>query len=312
MNQQREISRLHYLFDNDHPDQVWINAKEIIRRINPNYDFTILSELFRDVVDLYYGDYPGYLKVKTPYHDLRHTMDVFLCVLRLMHGYRLSGAYLAEHEVTVVALSALLHDVGYAQEVGDESGSGAKYTKTHVYRGIEFMRRYAVLKGWPTEWAGQVGSAMLCTNPALVFSEIEFAGERERLMGILLGTADLVGQMADRSYLEKLLFLYFEFKEANLGDYNSTNELLQRTNQFYEMTRKKLDQEFKSTYQFLSFHFREWFDTDTNFYMESIEKNMVYLAKLVSESKGLDVASSLKRRGIVEKAMALARDKGAD
>ena len=30
----------------------------------------------------------------------------------------------------------------------------------------------------------------------------------------MLGTADLIGQMADRYYLEKLLLLYEEFSEA--------------------------------------------------------------------------------------------------
>lgn len=308
MNQQREISRLHYIFDNDHPDQVWINAKEIIRHINPNFDFTRLSALFRDVVDLYYGDYPGYIQVKTPYHDLRHTMDVFLCGLRLVHGYRISGAYLTDSEIMIIASSALLHDVGYAQEVGDESGSGAKYTKTHVNRGIEFMRRYFKQKAWPQEWVAPIETALLCTNPAQVFAEIKFASERDRLIGMLLGTADLVGQMADRSYLEKLLFLYFEFKEANLGDFSSMNELLQRTHLFYEMTHKKLDQDYSSSYQFLTLHFRELFETETNYYMDSIEKNMEYLAKLIRESKELDVASSLKRRGIVEKALVRAKD----
>ena len=31
--------------------------------------------------------------------------------------------------------------------------------------------------------------------------------------------ADLVGQMSDRAYLEKLLFLYYEFKEAGFPGY---------------------------------------------------------------------------------------------
>ena len=36
------------------------------------------------------------------------------------------------------------------------------------------------------------------------------------ILGKMLGTADLLGQMSDRTYLEKLPFLYLEFKHAGI------------------------------------------------------------------------------------------------
>jgi hypothetical protein len=298
----RELSRLHYLFDNDHPDQVWANAVEILVKINPNFDVSRLSTVFHDVVSLFYGEYPGYQKVKTPYHDLRHTMDVFICALRLMHGVCHSDENLSDEEICIAAISTLMHDIGYAQRTGDDAGTGAKYTKTHVYRGIEFMHGYFKEKELPSAWAASVEMAMLCTNPALKFSEIEFSNPRTRFIGRLVGTADLVGQMADRSYLEKLLFLFFEFREAEMGDFKSMSDLLYRTRDFYGLSRKKLDQEYESAYQYLEFHFKDWFGVAQNYYLDSIDKNIAYLSQIISDEDETVFFQNLKRRGIVQKA----------
>lgn len=298
----RELSRLHYLFDNDHPDQVWANACEIIRDMRPKYDFSRLVKMFSDVADIYYGDYPGYQKVMTPYHDLRHTMDVTMCAIRIMHGMHVAGEPLSDDDITIAATSALTHDIGYAKQIGDEEGTGAKYTKTHVDRGIQLMRGYVEQNRWPAEWMPLIETSLLCTNPALAFSEIPFQDAHARKLGMLVGTADLVGQMADRSYLEKLLFLYFEFKEAQMGDFHSTIDMLRRTSNFYEATRKKLDHEFERTYRFLEHHFASWFGLSRNYYMDSVDKNIAYLQKIIQGVNDDAYLQGLKRRGIVDKA----------
>ena len=301
MTSARELSRLHYLFDNDHPDQVWANAHEILLDLSPGFDFHLLSSVFSDVIDVFYGDYPGYLPVNTPYHDLRHTMDVFMCAVRLLHGLKASGDSISDEEVNIVCIAILMHDIGYAQREDEAGGSGAKYTKTHVNRGIEFMRGYLAQNNLPASWIGRIESSMLCTNPALSIRDIAFENPRAHVIGQLVGTADLVGQMADRSYLEKLLFLFFEFKEAHMGDFSSTHDLLKRTSDFYRITREKLDQSYSAAYRFLDHHFQDWFGVDRNYYMESIDKNMEYLNKVITNDTS-DFHVTLKRRGIVDKA----------
>ena len=298
----RELSRLHYLFDNDHPDQVWANANEILAKITSSAVIDQLRFVFHDVVNVFYGDYPGIQKVKTPYHDLRHTMDVFMCALRLMHGVRRSGEHIDDEEIFIVAVSVLMHDIGYAKHIGEDEGSGAQFTKTHVPRGINFMHGYFKRKHYPLVWAASVEKAILCTDPAVKFSEIEFSSPREQLVGKLVGTADLVGQMADRSYLEKLLLLYFEFREANIGDFKSVNDMLLRTRDFYGISRKKLDQDYDSVYQYLEYHFNVWFGAAFNYYIDSIDKNITYLSKIIANENGIDFFNNLKRRGIVQKA----------
>ncbi|MDH4233968.1 MAG: hypothetical protein OEV15_02360 [Gallionella sp.] len=145
---------------------------------------------------------------------------------------------------------------------------------------------------------------LLCTDPAVNISEIKFPDERTRLLGQIVGTADLTGQMADRTYLEKLLFLYLEFKEAHFGNYKNIQDLLYKTRDFYELTRKKLDTSLGGIYKSLAYHFKEVYGTENNYYLESIEKNIAYLSTVITHNKTRQL-SMLKRGGIVEKSETL-------
>ncbi len=116
----------------------------------------------------------------------------------------------------------------------------------------------------------------------------------------LVSSADLTGQMADRTYLEKLLFLYLEFEEANFGNYHSIHDMLSRTQAFYANIRRKLDTDLGGIYAKLAFHFKDRYGVERNYYLESIEKNIAYLNKVTMMSKEKHLPM-LKRGGIVEK-----------
>src|SRR5665647_2160829 len=105
------------LFANSDPGTVWDKAASILIRINLGYDTSLIKTVFDDVMSLFRGDYPGYSSIKTLYHDKRHTLDVFLCAVRLMHGVQLSGNRLSDDEMTLIMIAALMHDIGYSQTV---------------------------------------------------------------------------------------------------------------------------------------------------------------------------------------------------
>jgi hypothetical protein len=294
-------AEIRQLTDNDNPDIVWAKAIDIVRRISPAYDFTFVLTTFTDVLRMFRGEYPGYCAIKTPYHDLHHTLDVFLCSVRIMHGVHLSGTPLKDSEITCVMLATLLHDIGYAQRIDEEYGTGAQYTLTHVARGIEFMHQYLPENNLPPDFAVPVECLVNSTNPGLSFDDIKFPDERTRLLAQIVGSADIVGQMADRTYLEKLMFLYLEFKEARFGNYESIHDLLCKTKDFYEVTKnKKLDGTYDGMYKKLIFHFKDYLGIDNNYYTESIERNIAYLSKVISLNEA-DFHIMLKRAGIVEK-----------
>ncbi len=298
------FAEINNLFSNGDPKEVWLKASEIIKLVSPAYDFSVAQTSFNDVVRLFRGEYPGYCAIKTLYHNMHHTMDVFLCAVRLMHGVHISGTRLSDKELTMIMMGALMHDIGYAQRVGEESGTGAQYTLTHVGRGIKFMQNYTVERGFPPDLAGPLKFIIRCTDPAESIPEIDFPDERTHLLGQLVSSADLTGQMADRTYLEKLLFLFLEFDEAHFGNYQSIHDMLSKTQAFYANIRNKLDNDLGGIYNKLTFHFKDRYGVEKNYYLESIEKNIDYLAKVTQMNKEKHLAM-LKRGGIVEKSETL-------
>jgi hypothetical protein len=292
------------LFNNTDSAIVWGKACDTICLFSPDYEFTLIQTVYNDVVRLFRGEFPGYCAIKTLYHDLPHTLEVFMCGVRLMHGVHLSGDQLSDDEITLIMVAMLMHDIGYAQLEGEESGTGAQYTQTHIYRGIDFMRLYFSKNNIPDEMAEAITGMILGTDHTKSFSRIEFNDDRARMLARIVATADITGQMADRTYLEKLLFLYLEFKEAHFGSYKSTYELLSQTHHFYEETLKKLDGALGGIYRNLELHFEETLGIRNNYYSESIEKNMDYLKTVVAQDEA-EYLTLLKRNSIKEKSLSL-------
>jgi hypothetical protein len=300
MDQKRYSCDYSHLFDNCEPEEVWRKAFDLISAISPKFEFFVVRPVFDDVVRLFHGEFPGYCAIKTPYHNLPHTLDVFLCAARLMHGASVSGIKLENREIALIMFATLMHDVGYAQiRNGKETGTGAQYTPTHVARGLEFMRSYARTHGIPDDFVQDLVPVISCSDPRLPISSITFPNEHIRLAGQILGTADLVGQMADRNYLEKLAFLFQEFEEARMDDFKSVHDMMRKTGMFFAKIQKKLDEDFGGLYHRFLPHFRNTLGEERNFYMESIKKNMDYLTKLTSLDES-EYFKLLRRGGIIK------------
>lgn len=297
------------LFANTDPDATWEKALRIVRHIRPDFDDAIVRPVFDDVVRLFNGSYPEYHRISTPYHDLSHTLSVFICAVRLLHGTHLADTRLSDDEISLVLIASILHDVGYAQKMNETGGSGAQHLRTHVQRGIDFMLQNSASWHLPQEWRDALVPIIRCTDLGHQLLHIPFPSPRIRLLGQIVGSADIVGQMADRTYLEKLLYLYYEFEEARFGNYQNMLDMLRKTRDFYELIRKSLNDELGGVHQNLRFHFKEWLGTDRNFYLESIEKNIAYLNEVISLDESMWLAQ-LKRQGIVKNALQMNQESG--
>jgi hypothetical protein len=303
-------SEISELFVNYDPVDTWRKANLVVKSMSPNIDLSGVRNVFDDVMCLFNGSYPGYSSIQTPYHDLRHTLDVFMCSVRMMHGVHLSDTRLNDEEIALIMVAALLHDVGYAQKIYHANGSGAQYTQIHVSRGIDFMTQH--LGNWliPANWEPSLRQIIRCTDLRVNLADINFGSPRTRLLGQIVGSADIVGQMADRAYLEKLLFLYSEFKEANYGNCENTYDLLKKSRDFYNSVRKTLDSELGGKYHRLNYHFKEWLGEDRNFYIESIGNNIQYLEKVITLDES-EWFSMLNRHGIVQRYKEINKDNPA-
>ena len=115
----------------------------------------------------------------------------------------------------------------------------------------------------------------------LPLAEIPFRSEEIRTMGKILGSADLIAQMADRKYLEKLPLLFLEFEEAKMPGFETPLELFKNTEEFYHsVVRTRLKEEMGNVSSAALFHFRKRWDIDRDLYAEAMTNNIKYMKKI--------------------------------
>lgn len=286
--------------EDPNPKSVFNKVSEIVKEMCPEFRFENLRYVFGDIVDIFNGQYPGYRKCNTNYHDLKHTTGTFLVMARLMHGLSLKGKKFNEKDINFGLICSLMHDTGFIQTFGDDEGTGAKYVKVDTERSIKFMNKYLTNNEFLKQYLRNgvlrdCAKILNCTAPDKKPSEIKFGFRKNKLLGKMLGTADLLGQMSDRTYLEKLLFLYPEFVEGGVGGYESELDLLKKTiTNFYPMVKKRLANELDNINEYMRYHFKAKRNIDRDLYMEAIEKNINYL-NFILENHEKDYRSYLRR-----------------
>ncbi|MBU0544959.1 MAG: hypothetical protein KKH97_06455 [Proteobacteria bacterium] len=295
-----ETRQLAQLVDLSDHRQVLEEIQIITRLILPSFDFKFVMPVFEDLETLFRGEYPGYRACNTEYHDISHTHEVLLCMLCLMHGAFISGIRFSEKEINIALIGALMHDTGYLQESSDETGTGAKYTQIHIQRSIDFIHKYYAGNAIFEDSLPDFTDILNCTGLMTKITEIKFSSSNIALLGKMLGTADLLGQMSDRLYLEKLLFLYIEFQEAGIKGYTSEFNLLEKTLGFYEMTKKRFVDELGSVNNYAILHFRKRWHINSDLYMDAINSNLEYLKKLLLDHR-TDYLSFLRRGELARK-----------
>jgi len=262
----------------------------IYKSVYPDAPTEALERAFVDLERLFFGRYPGYLACEAPYHDLQHTLDVTLAAARLLCGYELSHIgreRLGRLGMLLGIICALFHDAGYIRREKDDCGHGAELTPQHVSRGRTFLHHYlpTIGLGHATEICARL---LHFTGYEMKVDEIAIADPRLRLIGKMMGSADLLAQMADRCYLEKCRDrLYAEFVASGMassdqpgGGYASGEELLSKTPLFFQhVMRDRLEGDFSGVYHYLE----RFFADGKNLYMEAIHKNQEHLEELLSQ-----------------------------
>jgi len=273
------------LLDHGDPALVLDAVSRLFGESFPEEGFAPVRAVFGAVARLYAGAFPGYRACNTEYHDYCHSLEVFSACARLLDGAALSGAALGEEDAADVLAAALLHDSGYIQAEGDLVGTGAKYTRSHVDRSAAFTLAHAAELGLPPERARRLARLILGTDLARPWEGLELRGPAERLAAAILAAADLLGQMADRAYLEKLLFLYYEFREAGIEGYSTAFDILKKTAGFYAAVEARLDGPLGAAAPFARAHFAARYGQDRDLYREAVSRQMAYLDGIMADDK---------------------------
>ena len=291
---------LYDLIDVSDPEIVLNEIKKIIALTVEGYDPSKLEMIYTDIVTLFRGEFPGYQASNTKYHDLEHTNSVALASARLIHGCTLAGMEFHVDNLLLGIYAALFHDVGLIQTKDDKVGSGAKYTVGHEKRSIVFIRKYLSQKGFPNQQIDDCSHLIMCTILNLPPKEIPFRSPEIETLGKIVGTADLMAQIADRYYIEKLLLLFQEFQEAGVPDFATELDLLKKTEGFYKnVAKQRLAHDFSGISANMTAHFKQRWGVERDLYSESIQKNIDYLRTLL-ERTGDSIVSVKEtlRRGI--------------
>jgi len=275
------------------PAMVRRAVKQLFSETFPGASFDKMWLAFYDFERLFEGKFPGYLGCDTTYHDMQHTLDMTLALARLVSGYERSvesAERLGSQRAQMAIITSLFHDAGYIRhmERDREFTNGAEFTLYHVSRSADFLRRYLPELGLAKDVA--VSSMIVhFTGYELELDNIELDDPRDAICGHLLGTADLIAQMADRCYLEKCRDrLYKEFvvggvavERMQAGEYTvryeSGVDLLKKTPVFYQqVSRERLYSKFNRAYRYI-----EVLYDGQNPYVDAIRNNMAHLIRIL-------------------------------
>jgi hypothetical protein len=267
-------------------------VRELFASAWPGESFDRVALTFEEFERLYTGRMPGYHGVDTVYHDRQHSLDMTLAMARLMVGYERNveaRLRFGAERATMALVTSLFHDAGYIREFDDRKHrNGAEFTLYHVARSARFLARFLPSVGMES-WVPVSTRIVHFTGYEIKLSQIQLADSRDRKLGHLLGTADLIAQMADRCYLEKCRDrLYPEFVLGGVATatgtdgalqvrYSSGVDLLRQTPEFVRETRiQRLEGEFEYAYRYLESLFG-----GRNPYLEAIDRNLGYLHRVL-------------------------------
>lgn len=215
----------------------------------PDYKHIISQEqLFKEVSDLFAGLWPDYQPCQVGYHTFQHALDVTLAAVRMAAGWNNLNPQspISPENMEALLYSGLFHDTGYIKAKGDQEGAGGKFTFDHTERSKDVARRFLERHAKPPELITLVEQIIEVTDFGSKPDLTVFSSSEQGVVARMVASADLVAQMADIDYINRLHDLHNEFREAyefigrdklkNQGVhiYESFDEILNETVSFYE------------------------------------------------------------------------------
>lgn len=283
------------------PAAVQREVARLFRLLYPGAAHLPVEQAFVDVIRMYAGEDPEYHACDTSYHNIQHVMDVTLAMARLMDGYERSRRDTPPLGVRLFQLgvvTALFHDIGYLRETADDHAkNGAEYTLTHVSRGARYLSKYLTRVGL-AEYAEAGAELVHFTGFEKRVADILIQDPVLRMLGSLLGSADIIAQMSDRCYLEKCRDrLYPEFVAGGVAErstlagrevvFESGDDLVRKTPAFFDSAVNRLEYDLGGAYNYAATHFGGF-----NLYMHAATKN-VQFAKQISVSPSYTLRRTL-------------------
>ncbi len=186
------------------------------------------------------------------YHNIEHSMLVTMVGHDILIGRALQRSITAGDYANFV-LACLTHDIGYVRGVvhGDDGAnfvadvtgrtvrlptgaSDAALAPYHVDRSKLFViERLDGIEGLD---AARIARTIEYTRFPYVASQTEAEDDLTEEEGLLLRSADLIGQLGDPNYMRKANALFYEFEETGMNKtlgYDTPADIIYKYPQFY-------------------------------------------------------------------------------
>lgn len=187
-----------------------------------------------------------------PYHNLEHTQQVLVVGQALLQGKHSCNKAISPRDWLNMMVALLCHDVGYVRGLctEDDRGTG-RYSTGHSGQVVDIpqARTDACLAPYHVDRSQQFVLETLSHHPLIDLDVVLTCIELTRFpvpegdlyqdsIGLpgLCRVADLVGQLSDPHYLQKLPTLYCEFEETGMAQtwgYESAADLRASYPHFY-------------------------------------------------------------------------------
>jgi len=164
---------------------------------------------------------------------------------------------------------------------------------------MDFLSRHGTELGLTDSEIQEGRDMILCTDLQEDIDRIPFTSPTSELLGRMVNAADLLAQLASRTYLEKLVFLYQELKEADAIPYEDALDLIKMTKMFYKLIDKRLKKVGKRIDRYFKAHFEMRWQIPKNLYQEAISRQRIFLNKALADPK-FHPASHFKRQVIIQ------------
>jgi len=274
------------IFDTGETDNPLDEILTLVGATNPNADKEFIRQIHYHIKEIFAGESPGFQASSTKYHNLRHTQSVALATIRLIHGLMLDNHRFPPHIIEQCLLCAYFHDTGLLLQTSETADSGASYTRYHEARSIKFLNQYLDNRKSQINLRNDCATIIKFTNLRIDPNTLTPSTAEIKLSGQIVGSADILAQMANRYYLESLPLLYQEHLLGGVQEHSSELELMKKTADFYEnVIEKRLQETFGNIAASMRTHFLNRWQIDQDLYRSNISKNIDYLNKVITRCK---------------------------
>lgn len=252
------------------------------------FDGQLVDALVDLIGELFAGNVWNYQPIDLSYHDLAHTSQASHCYLAHVEGYlRAEGLPTVPRELELGLAAVLFHDSGFLKARGDDEGTGAKYTHSHVLRSAALAASILPELGLDRVEIDDIIGMIRCTGLHGRPDRSTFSSELARTAACMVATSDFLGQMAAPDYVERLPSLFAEFEEADNYSrvpkskrmFTSAEQLIAGTAGFWQnFVRPRLETEFSGVYRYLALPA----PVRRNPYIDSVERNIARAAGRLS------------------------------